>query len=133
MIFNPERLAQRELVAHLRTTKQQVHAKPTQGMFNQRCHDNCLEWLRTHADRKLSVVECIIVEDNLPVLHYVVRDGEELLEVTLGWRATRCEYYVIRDLLPADHDVIYNEFNRGLRTWTRRFRPWWAPWVTRCL
>jgi len=122
------RRAQRRLVRHLRSTRTQVQVLAELGLFNFRCYENCVEYLRTHPDRDLEVVETIYIDEEEPCLHYVIRDkaSGELLEVTLGWRARQLEYYVTRTLLPGDLDNIHREFTRSLAHWLDDFVPWWA-------
>lgn len=122
------RSAQRRIVAHLRATYTQARAEPTQGLFNFRCHENCVQWVRQHPDEDLEVVETIYVDCGEPVLHYVVRERAtgRLLEVTLGWRAKQLEYYPVRALLPDDLDHVHAEFERSLDHWLRAYVPWWG-------
>jgi hypothetical protein len=128
-----ERRAHRRAVRHARTRLQRIEVVPAQGLFNARCHENCVEWLRTHPGRGLTVVECLAVDEGSPVLHYIVRDADGLHhDVTLGWRAEHIEYYHIRDLLEDDLRDIHREFNRSLAEWKDMCTLWWErPFVDR--
>ena len=122
------RSAQRRIVAHLRATHTQARVEPAQGLFNFRCHENCVQWLRQRPGEDLEVVETVYVDGWEPILHYVVRERQtgRLLEVTLGWRAEKLEYYPVRTLLPEDLDHIHAEFDRSLAHWLREYVPWWG-------
>jgi hypothetical protein len=111
----------------LRSRHQQVEVRPLQGLFNHQCHQNCVEWVRTHPEHRLTVVETVYVdEDGDPVLHYVVRDAAGVHhDVTLGWRAQGLEVYRIRDLLPEDHARILREFDNSMASWLEEFVPRW--------
>lgn len=122
--------ARKRLVRRLRARHQQV--KPTAcqpGLFNYRCHDNCVDFLRRHPGKGLTIWETVYVEDgNEPALHYLIRDEKAgtWLEATLGWRCDDLEFYLVRPLLEADHGRIHSEFNRSLADWTAEFvRPAW--------
>ncbi len=122
------RSAQRRIVAHLRATRAQAQVEPAQGLFNFRCHENCVQWVRQRPDEDLEVVETVYVDGGEPILHYVVRERAtgRLLEVTLGWRAKQLEYYPVRTLLPEDLDHIHAEFDRSLTHWLEAYVPWWG-------
>ena len=112
----------------LRTTHEQVAVKPVQGMFNFRCHENCVEYVRRRPEENLSVVETIYIDGGEPILHYLVHDpaAGRYLEVTLGWRAEHLEYYVVRTLHPDDHRHILSEFQRALDDWTEEYVGWFG-------
>lgn len=119
-----ERRAHRAIAAHLRATSTPAKVEPVQGMFNFRCHENSVEWIRTHPDQGLTLVECLYLDDGQPILHYLVRTREGALqEVTLGWRAEELEYFPQRDI--ADPRQVYREFNASLDYWRDRFVPRW--------
>jgi len=61
------------IALHLRATKTEVHPLPARGMFNQRCHSNAVQY---QSENGGDVVECIYLEDGVPVLHYVNRNEE---------------------------------------------------------
>lgn len=114
-----ERIARR-----LRARFQGIRPLPEQGLFNFRCHENCVEYLRTHPHRGLRIAETIYLDRGTPILHYVVVDGDRYLEVTLGWRAEQLEYYLIRVLDERDHAHIHDEFDRALTDWLHDFTSW---------
>ena len=117
------RRARLGILERLRCAHRMLPVAPEQGLFNFRCHENCVEYVRTHPDRDLEVVETIYVDDGEPILHYVVRDraDDRHLEVTLGWRATTLEYYHVRALTEADHPNIHKEFQRSLDYWLHQY------------
>ncbi len=113
-----------ELIARRpRARYQGIRPKPEWGLFNFRCHENCVEYLRTHPGRGLRIAETVYLDEGEPVLHYVVVD-DRYLEVTLGWRAEQLEYYLVRVLDERDHARIHSEFNRSLADWTEEFTSW---------
>ena len=120
-----KRRAQRRMCRRLRARFQMIEPVPTQGLFNFRCFENVVEYVRLHPNRRFTVCEVIYIEDNEPVLHYLLRDEDtsKYLEVTLGWRADHLEFYLIRDLLPSDHKRIHTEFDRSLADWQDEFLP----------
>lgn len=122
------RKAHAALIRELRATRTRVYPKPTQGLFNFRCHENSVEWVRTHPGQEWDVVECFYLEDGYPTLHYMVRDVRtgEFHEVTVGWRVVNMEFYLTRTLDKADHHAIHAEFDRSLHYWLTRFvHPVW--------
>lgn len=123
MIQFIKRRARARLIQRLRTRYQQITPAPLgRGMFNFRCHENCVEAVRLEPDRGFTICEAIYVEDGQPVLHYLLRDPfGQYHDPTLGWRCDHLEFYLIRDLLPADHARILTEFDRSLRDWTEEF------------
>ena len=130
--------AKERIARRLRTRHQGIRPQPEQGLFNFRCHENCVQWVRQRPDEDLEVVETVYVDNGEPILHYVVREQDtgRLLEVTLGWRAKQLEYYHVRTLLPEDLDHIHAEFNRSLDHWLRTYVPWWGRvllGIERCL
>lgn len=111
--------AQARLVRALRSTSTQIKPLEIQGLFNFRCHENAVQYVRDNPSRLLEVVETIYLDGGEPTLHYIVRDKVtgDYLEVTLGWRTRQLEYYVTRTLLPGDLDYIHGEFSRSLDHW----------------
>lgn len=125
--------AQKKVAAHLRATRSVVNVRPLQGLFNYRCHENSVEWIRTHPGQKLSLVEMIYLEDDgVPVLHYCVQDDQaQVWEVTLGWRAEAgLEFYAMRVIPKEDHYRIHREFNQSLDYWLRWSTPGWLIWLS---
>jgi len=90
-------------------------------------------------DRALSLYETIIIDEwKEPNLHYVVKDDftGEYLELTLGWRYVKMEYYLTRKIHKNDYLNIINEFDRTLTDWCEAWVPRWARWwydITRCM
>lgn len=120
--------AQDRICRRLRARFTMVKPEPVQGMFNFRCHENCVEYVRLHPEEKLAVVEAIYIDGGEPVLHYLVHDqaADRYMEVTLGWRAEHLEYYVVRTLHPDDHRHILSEFQRALNDWTEEYVGWFG-------
>ena len=116
--------AQERIARRLRARHQGIRPQPEQGLFNFRCHENCVEYLRTHPGRGLRIAETIYLDEGEPILHYVVVDGDRYLEVTLGWRTEQLEYYLVRVLDERDHTRIHSEFNRSIADWTEEFTSW---------
>lgn len=123
----------RKMVLRLRATFQQVRADPIQqGLFNFRCHDNCVEFIRLRPDADYLIAEVMMVEDGVPTLHYVVRRASEpgvYGEITLGWRSKQIEYYLIRELPTVYNETIHAEFNRSLDYWLKEYVPAWMRWL----
>ena len=120
--------AQRALVRRLRTRHQMVKPTPTQGLFNFRCHENCVEYVRRRPEENQAVVETIYIDGGEPILHYLVHDpaAGRYLEVTLGWRAEHLEYYVVRTIHQDDLRYILSEFQRALEDWTEEYVGWFG-------
>lgn len=116
--------AQNRLKDYVRSRYELIRPIATQGMFNFRCYENCVEYARTHPG--LQVVEVIYIDGTDPILHYVNYDPEtkEYLETTLGWRAPYLEYYHIRKIHPDDYRYIGSEFDRALESWRMQFTNW---------
>jgi hypothetical protein len=110
-----------------------IKPEPVQGMFNFRCHENCVEYVRQRPDEGLSIVETIYIDGGQPILHYLVRDParSRYLEVTLGWRAEHLEYYLIRPIHPEDYRHIHSEFSRSREDWCDEFVGWFGRNVLR--
>lgn len=124
--------AQRALVRRLRARHAMIQPEPVQGLFNFRCHENCVEYVRQRPGEGLVIVETIYVEGGQPVLHYLVADPpQRYLEVTLGWRAKQLEYYLIRPIHPEDFDRIHSEFSRSRADWAEEFAGWFGRKVLR--
>ena len=113
-----------KLKRYVRSRYEMIRPEATLGLFNFRCHENCVEYLRTHPDRGLRIAETVYLDGGEPILHYVVVDGDRYLEVTLGWRAEQLEYYLIRVLDERDHARIHSEFDRSLTDWLHDFTSW---------
>jgi hypothetical protein len=120
--------AQERICRRLRARFTMVKPEPVQGMFNFRCHENCVEYVRLHPEENLALVETIYIDGGEPILHYLVHDpaAGRYLEVTLGWRAEHLEYYVVRPLHPDDLRYILSEFQRSLNDWTEEYVGWFG-------
>lgn len=120
--------AQERICRCLRARFTMVKPEPVQGMFNFRCHENCVEYVRRRPEENLSVVETIYIDGGEPILHYLVHDpaAGRYLEVTLGWRAEHLEYYVVRPIHPDDYKNILSEFHRALEDWTEEYVSWFG-------
>ena len=120
--------AQDRICRRLRARFTMVKPEPIQGMFNFRCHENCVEYVRLHPEEKLAVVEAVYIDGGEPILHYLVNDpaAGRYLEVTLGWRAEHLEYYVVRTIHPDDLRYILSEFQRALEDWTEEYVGWFG-------
>ena len=125
--------AQERICRRLRARFTMVKPEPVQGMFNFRCHENCVEYVRQRPEEKLAVVETIYIDNGEPILHYLVHDpaAGRYLEVTLGWTATLHEYYLIRPVHPSDFDRIHSEFSRSRADWCDEFVGWFGRKVLR--
>ena len=119
-----EQRVQRRLVAYVRSMHEQIKVKPTLGLFNFRCYENSVEYVRRYPE--LEVVEVIYIDNGQPILHYLNYDPKEkeYLETTLGYRAEHLEYYRIRTIDKADYRYMATEFDRGLDVWLNRFTNW---------
>ncbi|QYW02176.1 hypothetical protein CPT_Sonora_075 [Stenotrophomonas phage Sonora] len=116
--------AQADVMRRVRTRHQQIKPLPLQGLFNFRCHENCVQYVKAHPERPLDIVEVITVEEGGgPALHYLLfdRGTSDYLEVTLGWRIDQHEVYLVRTLLEADHPYIHREFLRSREDWAHQF------------
>lgn len=120
--------AHERICRRLRTTHEQVAVKPVQGMFNFRCHENCVEYVRRNPDLNLRIWETIYIDEGDPILHYILKDeaAGAFLEVTLGWRAEHLEYYLIRLINPDDYPRIHSEFRRSLDHWLEEYVGWFG-------
>lgn len=120
--------AQERVCRRLRARFTMVKPEPVQGMFNFRCHENCVEYVRQRPEENLAVVETIYIDGGEPVLHYLVHNpaAGRYLEVTLGWRAENLEYYVVRTIHPDDLRYILSEFQRALDDWTEEYVGWFG-------
>ncbi len=107
--------------AHLRAHNERIFPLPTRGIFNFRCHQNCVQWVKDHPDEGLQIVECIYLhmgDVTQPILHYLVKDREgRYLEVTTGYEAELCEYYLIRTIPEVEWPKLPEIFSRSLGAW----------------
>lgn len=89
-------------------------------------HRGCLGGVPLLGARSPKAAEVVYIEGEEPVLHYLVgnRSTGGYLEVTLGWRAARLEYYFIRPVHPDDYEHIHAEFKRSIQDWTEEHVGW---------
>lgn len=120
--------AHRKITQRLRSRHEMIKPLPTQGLFNFRCHENCVQYVRDRPEESLRVVEVVYLDSGEPVLHYLVQDmeTEEYLEVTLGWLAELYEFYLIRPIHPDDYNYIHSEFQRSQKDWCEEFVGWFG-------
>jgi hypothetical protein len=114
----------KRLINYLRARYTQVQVTPRQGIFNHHCYFNTVEYAKKFKKANLLVFECIYIDEDYPVLHYVIKKGEEYLEVTLGHRAEHLEYYILREIPEKDWEFIEAEFHRAMGNWTKQFTTW---------
>ena len=119
----------KRLAEHVRSRYELIRVKPTLGLFNFRCFENVVEYVRRYP--QLEVHEVIYMDNGTPILHYVNYDPErkEYLETTLGWRGEFLEYYHIRKIHKDDHRYIQSEFNRSLDSWFHQFATWFDQYI----
>jgi hypothetical protein len=121
--------AEAKLIKQLRAKYTRLTVLPEQGLFNKNCHCNCIEWLRCHPGESLDIAEVIyFTSDGDSVLHYLIYDSKkgDYYDVTLGWKATYLEYYLIRIIHPDDHHYIAANFNDNCDTWLEEYVGWFG-------
>jgi len=118
------RTCQAKLSNYVRTRYNRVYPQPTAGLFNYKCFFNAVEYAKNHEG--IEVYECVMVEQGEPILHYVNYDNisGKYLETSIGHQAELNEYYVIRQVDPADYPHVSTEFERALESWTNQFTTW---------
>jgi len=101
-------------------TRESVQVNPEQGLFNQKCYDNAVEWVRTHEG--CEVVMGIYIEGQYTTLHFwnVDKDGAHL-ETTRGWRAEDMTYYPLRVIPPKHYNAIGGVMDDAVDYFTSRF------------
>ena len=107
---------------HVRSKYTMIDVEAGNGMFNFRCHDNAVQFAKTHEG--YGIAEVLYIDHEQAYLHYVNTKDGKFIDNTLGWRANHLEYYRIRDIHPSDYNQIGAEFNRGLDDWTEQFTRW---------
>ena len=119
-----KRKVQAHLLNFVRSRYELIKPDPTLGLFNFRCFENAVEYVRCHPE--LEVCEVVLVDCGMPILHYLNRDPSsgKYLETTLGWKAEHLEYYLIRRIHIDDHKYIGSEFDRALLGWLQQFTTW---------
>lgn len=116
---------QAKISAKLRSRNERIFPIATIGIFNFRCHQNCVQYVTDNPDKGLEVVECIYLHQGDPeqtILHYVVRNKEgQYLEVTLGYETSQHEYYFIRKVPEVEYAKITDVFFANLKTWLHEY------------
>lgn len=112
----------------LRTRHEEFTAVPVKGQFNNSCFRNAVQYVRDNPDEQCLIIECMIIDGYMPILHYVIKVGDEYREITLGWEAELYEYYIIRPIQDHDHKYIHTLFNEALDSWRDEYVPKWAQW-----
>lgn len=120
--------AQARICRRMRSRYTLVRPEAVQGLFNHQCFENCVEYIRAHPEQHLEVVECIYIDETVPITHYLLRDPESkaYLEVTLGWRADGLEYYPIRTVDPHSFSTIHVQFTASVEDWLHEFVGWFG-------
>ena len=123
--------AQERLIRFVRTRYELIKPEPTLGLFNFRCFENSVEYVRRYPE--LEVCEVILIDGGEPILHYLNFDPSngKYLETTLGWRAEHLEYYLIRKIHKDDQRYIHGEFERALLSWKEQFVGWFGTNILR--
>lgn len=117
--------ARDEVIRRLRTRHEYLNVKPLAGLFNNACFRNAVQFVRDNPSKDTKIIECMFVDANYPILHYVILMDGEYLEVTNGWESKIYEYYYIRTINPLDYDRIHSEFTRSQSSWLDEFIPMW--------
>jgi len=113
-----------KVCAKLRARFTQIFPAAKQGLFNFRCFENSVQFA-TDSEKPLRIFECIYIDaGDHPVMHYIVQDGDEYQEVTIGWRAEYLEYYLIREVPKDDWKFIGSIFNSNTDYWLHEFTNW---------
>lgn len=119
--------ARQRAVNYFRARLTMIKVEPEQGLFNLRCFDNAVDYVRRFPATE--VVEVIFVYNGEPILHYINRNSVgTYLETTLGYQAATLEYYLLRTIHAEDHKWLAGEFDRANRSWSREFTTWWQRW-----
>lgn len=113
----------RETVAvDIQSTKQMIKVEPKQGLFNQRCFDNAAQYQSEHGGE---VVEVVTVRNSWPTLHYINKVDDVYLETTLGYQASRHEYFYLRTITEEDYKHMSWVFENALATLSRPYVRWY--------
>lgn len=126
---------QARVSSHLRAHNERIFPVPVRGLFNFRCHQNCVQWIKDHPGEGLEIVECIYLhagDQENTIMHYLVknRDGQ-YLEITTGYEAEVNEYYFIRMVPEIEWIQLPYVFYRSLNTWLFEFTNPVLRWVLR--
>lgn len=106
---------------HVRATLERIHPVPKQGLFNYRCYFNAVQWEIEHGGE---VVECIYIDRENPILHYLNTDEDDYLETSMGYLAPEYEYYKIRTVPQSDYSRIDRIFSENLDYWKNTTCNW---------
>lgn len=116
-----EERAKARVCAHVRANLERVYPIPKQGLFNYRCFFNAVQWAN---DNGGEVVECIYIDVEQPILHYLNTDGDGYLETTRRYLAPEYEYYKIRTVPQCDYPWIHRVFSENLDHWKNTTCNW---------
>lgn len=119
-----------KVCAKLRARFERIYPVAKQGLFNFRCFENAVQFA-TDSDKPLRIFECMYIDGDYPVLHYLVKDEKEYQEVTLGWRTQHIEFYVIREVPKDDWKFIGYIFDQSSKYWYLEFTNWFDRAVLR--
>ncbi|NQZ53244.1 MAG: hypothetical protein HRT93_03210 [Piscirickettsiaceae bacterium] len=114
----------KRIVQHIRSRYTMVDVIAKRGLFNQRCHQNAVQF--ASENKGYGVAEVIYIDGGTPILHYVNTRAGRFYETTLGFEASDLEYYKIRDINPSDHQNIVGEFRRSLEGWRNEYTNWFT-------
>lgn len=114
----------KKICIYVRSRLEMVKPESAQGLFNQRCFMNAVQYCADNPGHEVYEVACI--DNGHPFLHYINRETStgKYLETTLGWQADHQEYYIIRMVHQDDHKKISEEFSRSLDSWKFQFTNW---------
>lgn len=115
-----------KIIRNLQVNRERIKPIATQGLFNYRCHENCVEYIRLNPEKNYSIAETIYIDEDTPILHYVIFDEDEnkYLEVTLGWKIDTVDTYLLRILPKDDNLKILSIFSDTLDVWLNEFTSW---------
>ena len=122
MKFREKQISNR-LKAFIRSRFKMIDVEPKCGLFNFRCFNNVAEYHRINGGTVLEVILLNNTED--PILHYInTNESGECLETTLGYKAAKYEYYLVREIHISDIPNIEAEFARSLESWLHEHSSW---------
>lgn len=123
------RRGERRVIRHIANTMGKTEVEPTQGLFNYMCFFNAVEYASNNDG--CEVVECIMVENERPSLHYVCMKDDRFLEVSLGHRANNIDYFMTRTITQEEWEKIDDIFEAALAHWNNTFTTWWERLIFR--
>lgn len=135
-MINFREMAEKRIRDDIRATLQQVKLVDQDHMFNNECHRNSLQWVKSNPHWK--VVLGIYIDEGCyaPLLHCWCYNPKtkKHLEVTLGHEAAYHEYYPIKMFDSDDRDAVLSSFDKALKVYRNRFVRWYEwPFVKRVL